>query len=174
MVGYNRRAPPEPSHAHEHEWAGPDDDSGFIYEDGAMYITEHCRYSEERAAGHSDRLDETFYETMYACEASRFHRFDLTKIEHVYFRDDGEEGLLTLTAGESVFDFGDDVPPELLEAIEHAAREKLTKPTDDYDEPQVHDWVWRDGVDTDDHHVEVEVGGETYRLTYSHTEAGRV
>jgi hypothetical protein len=157
---------------HNHEWITPLDDSTYIYEDGALHITERCEYIEQRSAGHSERLDETFYETMYKCEAERCHRFDVTGIEHVYYRDDEGEGCLTLSQdAEAIFEM-EDAPQGLREEIELAARERLCDDSDS--PPEVFDWFYHEHVDTGPHHIEVEVRGEQYYLTYEQTEVKRL
>lgn len=163
-----RHTGPDPSnHAHEHEWYSPRDDSAFYYEDGALHLTEVCEYIEQRSAGHSERLDETFYETMYECDVTRVHRFDLTRIERV--ESDGSHSVVA--EAENVFEM-DGVDPSLLEAIESRGAEKCTEATDDH-EPVALDAI-DVGVCTDDIHVGVTYDGVRYRLQYSWTERNRL
>jgi hypothetical protein len=157
------------THAHDHEWRPPADDSAFNYEDGALHIRERCDYVEQRSAGTSQRLDETFYETVYECGARRVHRFDLSEIR-AWNREDGSYTLIA--DAETVFDM-DGVEDVLLEQIEQRAAERLTETTDG-DEPMALEWFHYDGVDTGTHEFLVEVGDTDYLLTYRHTEVTRL
>lgn len=157
------------SHAHEHEWFVSRD--GWVAEDRAIIIFEDCHYSEERAAGHSERLDETFYKTMYSCEERRSHRFDVTELEeYVDTKVAQTTGYRTLSEGADAWEVFEDVSIETAEKIELAAIEKLTAPSEENGEPEVIEWFDYDGVDTSDHTVTVHVNGTAYRLTFSHTD----
>lgn len=178
------------SHAHEHEWAVPEHSDAWLYEDGAMHVWEDCRYIEQRSAGHSERLDETFYETMYECDASRSHRFDLTGIERVTgpldegsdLRGDDTDAAQTLSEGADVFEIAEDVGDVLLEEIELAAAQRLSEGLEDDPHPVVVDWFSYDGVEHGPHYVEVHVECDLlepddcgwYRLRYEHTDTERM
>jgi hypothetical protein len=171
-------SPAANTHAHDHEWYVPED--AWIYEDGAMHLTEACRYVEQRSAGHSERLDETFYETMYECSERRSHRFDLVKIER-YRGDDNMGAAVTVAEAADAFEMRDGMSQVLLEEIELEARERLSEGYDDDRHPLVVEWFAYDGVDTSTHTVDVRVTYDGldaelqgwYRLTYEHTEAVR-
>jgi hypothetical protein len=174
VVDMRRTAPPSNSHAHEHEWIVIEDDSAYMYEDGALFIRQECMYSEERSAGHSSRLDETFYETMYECGTERTFRFDLVTIEHQYceaYEDDDIDGRMTLAEGREAIHSIYDRHPELVEEIERAARKSLLGTDTQPEAMAFHDW---ECVDTSDHSIYVNVEGERYRLTYEFTERKRL
>jgi hypothetical protein len=163
-----RTAPPSNPHAHEHEFRVIEDDSAFFYEDGALFVTERCDYIEQRSAGHSKRLDETFYETMYECETERTHRFDLVSIEHKYVETEDTEGYLRLADGADELLTLYDEYPTLFEEIERAAAQRLC------DDGDAIDFTSKLSVDHSDHQITVEVDDEQYRLTYEFTEVKRI
>jgi len=81
-----RTTPPEPDHVHEHEFVGEPE----IFNDGYEFtVTHYCDYAEHSSAGHSERLDETFYKTEYSCDATQDTHY---VFDHVYWVDpDGNE-----------------------------------------------------------------------------------
>lgn len=160
-------SPSANTHAHEHEWKMPEDDSAFIYEDGAMHVTERCRYVEQKSAGTSARLDETFYETVFECERARTHRFDVTEVAVVYPEtDESERTVQVLEQVENVFELTDHMDDAFVEEIESEAREVLCGGK----HPEVLDWCHHGSVDTGEHIIEVVHDGTRYRLTYTHSE----
>lgn len=177
MVGLSRhRAPPEPSGAHEHEWHVREDESALLYEDGAVYVYEDCEYVEITGSATSERLDETFYETGFECDASRYHRFDLVGIERLHgLADQHEDFAETLCEGRDYVLEAYDRDPKLVEEIEQRAAEVVCDGADG--PPEAFGWIHRGHVDESAHYVTVEVfhsHGRTfeYRLTFEHTEAG--
>lgn len=157
--------------SHAHEWRVPEDDSAYIYEDGAVYVTETCRYVEQRSAGHSERLDETFYETLYECESERLHRFDITEVAVVYPEtDDSERRVQVLERVENVFELVDRMDESFVTELEADAREALCGG----EHPEVIDWFSHDDLDTGEHTVEVCHDGTRYRLTYTRTEVDEI
>jgi len=147
---------------HEHEYRVPDSDDAFIYEDGAIIIFEECVHEDVLSSTHSERHDETFYETGPQCDHSRSHRFDLTTIEAIHRTENAEfTGRLT-ESREEVIELYDQCP-SFVEEIEERAAEKL------YD-----DAVWNivgqygEDVDTGDVLLEIEYDGEPFYLTYEH------
>lgn len=149
---------------HDHEWLIEQTNDAFLYEDGAVHIFEECEYADERPAGHSERLDETFYETVFECEARRSHRFDLTGIRAL---DGDGDPIATLAEGsfEAVQEAYEQ-HTELVEQIEQRAAERLCADGDD--EPLALDWVQYGAVDTDEHTVTIDLGGDHYELTFTH------
>lgn len=186
-----RTEPPEPSHAHEHQWRVPEHTSAFRYEDGAVHVEDECHYTEGKTAGHSERLDETFYETTYVCEERRVHRFDLMRIERYGPRN--AEVAKTLAAGRDGLSELYDECPRLVEEVEQRAAERLTGRSDADDGPRACEWVRRGSVMSGEHSIDVSVshgettaqstsasdvddvrvGKNTYKLTYEHTETHR-
>jgi len=68
------------SREHEHRWE-PVDGCYPIFEDLAAIFHEACRWQPTKVAGHSERLDETFYEPVGPeCDAERHVRFDASYI----------------------------------------------------------------------------------------------
>jgi len=147
---------------HEHKYRVPEDDSAFIYEDGAIIIFEECVHENVLSSTHSERHDETFYETGPQCDHSRSHRFDLTTIEAAH-RTDGEEFTARLTESrEEVIELYDHCP-SFVEEIEERASEKLQ-------DGAVWDIVGQYGedVDTGDVLLEVTYDEKPFYLTYEH------
>lgn len=126
-------------HAHEHEWRLPQDPSfAFEYEDGALHVFEHCEYVEQKSAGTSERLDETFYETVYECEAVRARRYDLSRIERLEKTENGHESVETLAeTRDELQDFYDE-SPALFEKLEQRGAARLLGRADDVDEPRAY------------------------------------
>jgi len=161
-------------HAHDHEWHMREDESGLEYEDAAVIIFEECEFVEITGSSTCERLDETFYETGYECEASRKNRFDLVGIERLHgLADQHEDFAETLCEGRDDVLEAHDRDPILVEEIELRAAEVLCDGTDG--QPEALDWMyrWYDGQTT--FHITIEVShshGRTfeYELTYEHTE----
>lgn len=152
--------PSAPSHRHDHEWELYGDESSLLYEEGVK-IRQDCNYAEVKSSATCDRLDETFYEYGYECEATKTTRFALTSIVRripagpVTLADDADE----------VADLYDD-SPMLVEEIEMRAAERLCNTTETAP-PEALGWVSRRrGLDSGPHTICVAVDGGTYRLTF--------
>ena len=143
---------------HEHEYTVHEDDDSWLYEDGAVIITEECRHEEILSSAHSERHDETFYETGPQCDSYRSYRFDLTTIEAAH-RTESREFLGTLTESREEFLGLYDRCPLFVEEIEERAYERLQ-------DGGIVDFLDRESVDESSHMVEVEYDGQPLYLTY--------
>jgi hypothetical protein len=160
---------------HDHEWAVPQDDSAVFYEDGAVFVRQHCEYVEILDSYTDYARDEVYYEEGQSCERSRRFRFDLTGVERLHSHPTRDEVSVetlaeTCEAVERLYDRD----PILVEDIEQRAAERLAGPAGDDDMPEALDWVVWDDVDKGPHTLELKAHhGErtfTYRLTYEFTE----
>lgn len=110
-----------------------------------LYVYEHCEYDVARSAGHSERLDETFYETIWSCNETRTTTFRAKAVERT------EDAALLERGG-----------VEWCEAVEEAQL-RLTGADG---EPEMLDWYeWGEGVRGTPALV-VDVENTEYRVEY--------
>jgi hypothetical protein len=175
MVGHSRRSagPSASNHSHDHEWECYGGEDSFLVEDGAAFVYEDCSYAEVTGSATCDRLDETFYEYGYECEATRRHRYDIVGISRVSVDGESSESLAETREGvEDVL--GDRMLP--VAEIESAAAERLCEADSSRPKspqrggPEILDWEsglgsWDEGP----HTITVEAGGATWQLVFERT-----
>jgi hypothetical protein len=175
-----RNGPAANPHAHQHEWRIPQTDAAFNYEDGALYVHEHCHYVEQKCVGTSSR-GETYYETMYECEGHRAHRYDLVGIKRIEMDQSEELGGIVANVAERLAESREEVlelhdeHPMLAEEIESRAAERLTEGADGDPHPLAFETAiegtkaMRRGFS-----IGVEYDGERYEAVYEHTDVRRL
>lgn len=99
------------SFAHEHEWT---EEPNEIFEDGAWQVNQPCTFVEILGSQHSERLDETFYETGRECDARKHTRLDASRVQHI---ESGDE-----VQGEGLFIQDGPLPQELVEQLCYVIR----------------------------------------------------
>lgn len=154
------------THRHKHDFIVAGDDA-FVYEDGAMHVFEECTYVEQSRVGHSQRLDEAFYETMYECDESRSRRFDLTGIEKI--SRENTDAAHIVAEGADAFEIEEGMDTLLFEKIVSKASQRLTGNYEGNPEPLVLEWFDRHSVDSGPHFVDIEgldITDSRYRLRY--------
>jgi hypothetical protein len=170
MVGHSRRSagPSASNHSHDHEWECYGGEDSFLVEDGAAFVYEDCSYAEVTGSATCDRLDETFYEYGYECEATRRHRYDIVGISRV-----GGDGAETLAATREQVEDLSGVP---FAEIESAAAERLCECDSSRPKspqrggPEILEWEaglgsWDEGP----HSITVETAGATWQLVFERT-----
>lgn len=120
----------QPDHSHEHEWLAEDMD---VEHDEYVYFHQSCSFAETYSVGHSERLDETFYETGWECEATRTITYgvDWDRFPFDYDREPTHWDMCYYEARQRLLEtvnwWGDDFPEEVTVFVQMPREEHEVK-----------------------------------------------